>query len=383
MSTDWCEKNKDSWSLFRGVAERLARPNILSLKPYKCARNDYSHGILLDANENAIGPISLPTKSLDPYNNHLSLERYPSPYQIPLKVEYSKFRGYRLKPDNIFVGVGSDEAIDILMRIFCKPNKDKIMITPPTYGMYQVSANVNDIGVVKVPLTPEFDLRVTEILAATAYNIKLLFICSPGNPTSKAIPLYDIEEIAKHFFHGIVVVDEAYVDFSSEVSAVSLLEKYSNLVVLQTLSKSFGLAGIRCGFALGSPDIIQLMNNIKSPYNINKLTEEVAINAIKNVQMFNKTVNILLNHRGLLAKALHDLDFVVKVFPSDSNFLLFKLKKKAKEVYKTMAMYGVVIRYRGSELYCDQCLRVTIGKENENNAFIELLKKVYAEHLSQ
>lgn len=358
-----------------GIAASLARPNILALQPYRCARDDYSDGILLDANENAIGPTALPTKSSD--NNHLLLERYPSPYQLELKGAYAKYRGHGITADNIFVGVGSDEAIDLLMRIFCKPGEDCILTTPPTYGMYKVSANVNDVGIQQVSLTKDFDLRIPEMLKATTANTKLMFVCSPGNPTCKSIPLSDICKIAESSFNGIIVVDEAYVDFSSETSAISLVETYPNIVVLQTLSKAFGLAGIRCGFAIGRADVIQLMNNVKAPYNVNKLTSEVAINAVRNITTLEKNVKTLLEQRDVVAKALNELHFVTKVYASDSNFLLARLKKKSKEVYTSMAENGIVVRYRGNEIHCEECLRFTIGQADENKACLELLKKTY------
>eukprot|EP00546_Thalassionema_frauenfeldii_P010359 CAMPEP_0178911982 /NCGR_PEP_ID=MMETSP0786-20121207/10001_1 /TAXON_ID=186022 /ORGANISM="Thalassionema frauenfeldii, Strain CCMP 1798" /LENGTH=374 /DNA_ID=CAMNT_0020584497 /DNA_START=194 /DNA_END=1318 /DNA_ORIENTATION=- len=367
------ESNKKS-----GLAAKLARPNILELKPYRCARDDYSEGVLLDANENALGPTSLPSNSLDPYDNHLLLERYPDPYQVKLKEKYAEYRGNGLSHENVFCGVGSDEAIDLLLRIFCKPGVDNILITPPTYGMYNVCAKVNDVEVVSCPLSESFDLRVSKTLETSNTQTKLLFICSPGNPTCKAIPLSDIEKVATSSqYEGIVVVDEAYVDFSEHGSAVSLVHKYPNVVVLQTLSKAFGLAGIRCGFAIGAKDVIQLMNNVKAPYNVNSLTSEVALNALNSIDTLKKNVTTLLEQRELLVKKLNSLDFVLKVFPSDSNFLLFRLKEKAKEVYTTMANNGVVVRFRGNELHCSECLRVTIGTEEENNKFLELLSKTY------
>lgn len=217
------------------------------------------------------------------------------------------------------------------------------------------------------------------MLEAVTDKVKLMFVCSPGNPTCKAIPLSDIKKLAESSYNGIIVVDEAYVDFSNEESAVSLVKTYPNIVVLQTLSKAFGLAGIRCGFAIANDDIIQLMNNVKAPYNVNKLTSEVAINAMKNIETLEKNVKTLLDQRAIVAKKLEALDFVVKVYPSDSNFLLVKMKSLAEEVYKTMANRGVVLRYRGREMHCEGCIRMTIGSEKENNACLELLEKVYNE----
>jgi len=217
------------------------------------------------------------------------------------------------------------------------------------------------------------------MLAAVTDKVKLIFVCSPGNPTCKSIPISDIIELAESSYKGIIIVDEAYVDFSSQESAVKLIESYPNIVVLQTLSKAFGLAGIRCGFAIGYDDVIQLMNNVKAPYNVNKLTSEVAVNAMKNIKTLEKNIKMLMDQREVVVKELEKLDFVVKVYPSDSNFLLFRLKQLSKEIYKTMADSGIVVRYRGSELHCDECLRMTIGKEEENKAFLDLLQKTYNE----
>ncbi len=217
------------------------------------------------------------------------------------------------------------------------------------------------------------------MLEAVTDKVKLMFVCSPGNPTCKAIPLSDIKKLAESSYKGIIVVDEAYVDFSTESSATSLMESYPNIVVLQTLSKAFGLAGIRCGFAIGPEDVIQLMNNVKAPYNVNKLTSEVAVNAMKNIETLEKNIKTLLDQRQIVADALEKLDFVVKVYPSDSNFLLVRLKQLSKEIYKTMADAGIVVRYRGSELHCEECLRITIGTEEENKAFLAMLEKTYNE----
>merc|ERR1712232_25294 len=280
---------------------------------------------------------------------------------------------------------GSDEAIDLLIRIFCKPGRtsgvgDAIMITPPTYGMYKVCANVNDVGIQSVPLTEDFDLQVPEILDAVTPETKMIFACSPGNPTAKSIPLSDIRKLASSpSYQGLVIVDEAYVDFSSTPSATALVAEHDNIVVLQTLSKAFGLAGIRCGFAIGPPDVIQLMNNVKAPYNVSKLTSDAAINALKNTPTLEKNVRDVLDQRELVAKELEGLDFVVKVYPSDANFLLFRVKQKANELYKVMADKGVVSRFRGRELHCSECIRVTIGTPEENVKFLELLRVTYRE----
>lgn len=377
-----------------GKAAKLARPNVLTLVPYRCARDDYDSGILLDANENAFGPTSLPTSSLNPYDNGMELERYPCPYQLPLKQLLCDYRNSKvvgnyggIRPEHVFCGVGSDEVIDILIRIFCTPGQtsnngggDAIMITPPTYGMYNVCAHVNDVMIQSVPLTPDMDLRLPEMIQAITPETKLIFICSPGNPTAKSIPLSDIRYLAScPSYHGLIIVDEAYVDFSSAPSATSLVTEFDNVVVLQTLSKAFGLAGIRCGFAIGPPDIIQLMNNVKAPYNVNKLTSDAAMNALKNTDQLEKNVRDIIEQRKVVTKELESLDFVLKVYHSDANFLLFRVKQKANELYKIMADKGVVSRFRGREMHCDECIRVTVGTPEENRQFLNMLKRVYAE----
>ena len=217
------------------------------------------------------------------------------------------------------------------------------------------------------------------MLEAVTDKTKLMFVCSPGNPTCKAIPISDIIKLATSSYKGLIIVDEAYVDFSNETSAISLVTSHPNIVVLQTLSKAFGLAGIRCGFAIASEDVIQLMNNVKAPYNVNKLTSEVAVNAMKNIGTLEKNVKLLLGQRDVVSKSLEGMDFVEKVYPSDSNFVLVRLKSLAKEVYTTMANRGVVCRYRGNEMHCANCIRITIGSEEENKACLELLEKVYKE----
>lgn len=218
------------------------------------------------------------------------------------------------------------------------------------------------------------------MLDGVTETTKLMFICSPGNPTCKAIPLSEIEKIASSSqYSGLVVVDEAYVDFSSQGSAVELVHKYPNIVVLQTLSKAFGLAGIRCGFCIGSPDVIQLMNNVKAPYNVNALTSEVAINAMKSTNVLQKNIASVLQQRQVVAEQLSELNFIEKVYPSDSNFLLFRVNSdvNAVDLYKTMADAGIVTRFRGNEIHCNQCIRVTIGTENENKEFLQLLQSTY------
>lgn len=325
---------------------KVARKNILELTPYRCARDDYSEGILLDANENSFGPA---VQS----HSHLALNRYPDPLHYDLKEHIAGFRN--VKKEQIFLGVGSDEAIDILIRIFCNPSRAKdgeedlsdenILITPPTYGMYKVCAKVNNVKVKTAPLTPAFDVDLDLTLSTVDANTRLLFLCSPGNPTCKTIPNSVVEQILSVFKTGLVVVDEAYIDFSGTESACSLVAKYPNVVVLQTLSKAFGLAGIRLGMAIAPEPIIQLMNNVKAPYNVNKLTVEVAMAAVQNLDIFRTNVQNILSERLFLLERLAALPFVQHIHHTDSNFIMFVVSK-AHEIYKTMADQGIVCRYR-------------------------------------
>lgn len=339
----------------------LVRENIKNLLPYRSARDDFHSGILLDANENSFGA---------PYQNDEQLHRYPMPLQNELR---SKIAGFReVSIDNVFVGVGSDEAIDLLFRIFCKPGKDNIIINPPTYGMYKVSANINDVYYKEVLLTPDFQLQTDKVLNAVDEQTKMIFICSPNNPTANDINQKDILKILDSF-SGMVIVDEAYIDFSSQESFCSILLKYPNLVVLQTLSKSFGLAGIRLGIAFANAELIKIMMKVKAPYNVNQLTSLAAIKAFDYLPEMKQNVSRLLTERKRVASELSYLDAVVKIYPSDANFILFRIKD-ALNIYKKLAENGIVIRYRGNEPHCEDCLRLTIGTEEENNAFLKLLK---------
>lgn len=344
---------------------KVARSNVLALEPYRCARDDYSDGILLDANENSFGP------AVDGYEQ-LSLNRYPDPLHYDLKVEIAKLRG--VKKEQIFLGVGSDEAIDLLFRIFCNPRDDNALITPPTYGMYKVCAKVNDVPIKTCNLTPEFDVDVEGTLTAIDDKTKLLFLCSPGNPTAKVIPNSVVETILSKFTTGIVVVDEAYIDFSGTESACCLIDKYPNVVVCQTVSKAFGLAGIRLGMAFAREDVIQLMNNVKAPYNVNSLTIEVAKKAYGDLAIFDKNKAAITSERDYLLEQLRNFDKVKKIHDSDANFILFEIAN-SKELYLAMANAGVVCRYRGGEVHCTDCLRVTVGTREENDTFMSAIKK--------
>lgn len=339
----------------------LVRPNIRSLVPYRCARDDYDQGILLDANENGIGPVT----------GDGDLNRYPDPRQDALRRAIAATRGCR--PGQIFCGVGSDEAIDLLIRIFCVPGKDAITITPPTYGMYKVAAKVNDVAVNEWPLTPDFQLDMSSV-PRPASRVPLLFLCSPNNPTGNNLRRADMQRVIADF-PGIVVVDEAYIDFTDQGSFVADLDRHPNLVVLQTFSKSYGLAGIRLGLAFASEAIIDYMLRVKAPYNVNSLSAEVAMRALAASETFHRNVEMILAERARVSEALRAMPAVRRVHPSDANFLL-AVVDDAYRVYKTMADRGVVIRYRGDQPHCDGGLRITIGTPEENDRMLALLKEV-------
>jgi len=383
--------------------EAVIRPNILSLHPYRCARDDYQSGILLDANENALGhsiPSIASSEEAETFDK-LSLNRYPDPMQSEIKTLFANLRGLS-SPDHVFLGVGSDEVVDLLMRVCCVPSKEKVLICPPTYGMYSVCAQVNDLKVVKVSLETEggaFQLRLNEIQKAVANDpsIKLVFLCSPGNPTGTLVPLSDIIQLLEDpNFKGIVIVDEAYIDFSGDdASAVSLVKKYANLCVLQTLSKAFGLAAIRLGFALAQPPLIQVLTNTKAPYNISSLTASLALRALspEGLTLMHEKVRTLLSSRAALLSALGDLKplGVGDVLGGNhANFIVLPILDKqggarpdngrALQVYKRLAEErGVVIRYRGTEVGCEGCVRITVGAEEENRVLLERLAEVLKE----
>ena len=287
--------------------ENLVRDNILNLKPYRSARDDFDSGILLDANENSFG---------SPFENDLELNRYPMPYQEELRTKIAAFRNVEM--ENVFVGVGSDEAIDLLFRIFCSPVKDRIIINPPTYGMYKVSANINDVRIDEVLLTEDFQLQTEKILNRVTDFTKLIFVCSPNNPTANDIDRKDIIALLENF-DGLVVVDEAYIDFSEQDSFAKAVKEYPNLIVLQTLSKAFGLAGIRLGIAIAHPEVIKYMMKVKAPYNINKLTSQAALKAFDNLDSVNKNISLIKNEKSRLIAALQKTEQVDRIFPSDAK----------------------------------------------------------------
>ena len=343
----------------------LLRPHIAKLQPYTSARDEYTgkEGIFLDANENPLGSIT-----------DQDFNRYPDPYQAALKEEIAKIK--KVKPTQIFLGNGSDEAIDLLYRAFCNPGKDNVFLLPPTYGMYEVSANINDVEIRKVPLTKDFQLQPDKILGAADSNSKILFICSPNNPSANKAKREDILFLLQNF-KGLVVVDEAYIDFSDEPSFTTELENFPNLLVMQTFSKAWGLAALRLGMAFASEELIRVLNKIKPPYNISGLTQETVLNAFRNKEKVDQMIADILEERDFLEKELSKLPFVQKIHPSHANFLLVQLPK-ANQVYEDLIEEKIIVRNRAKVLLCEDCLRITVGTRSENKALLEALKKVFS-----
>ncbi|KAJ4295479.1 histidinol-phosphate transaminase [Kalmusia sp. IMI 367209] len=397
---------------------KCARPNILALEPYRCARDDYKDdgtNILLDANENAIGP-GLALDQDGKLSNGTSngsglavdidlfgLNRYPDPHQIDLKQDLCNLRNTHthtsktLTPDHLFVGVGSDEAIDALLRAFCVPSKDKILVCPPTYGMYSVSAQVNDVALVKVPLQiPGFQLDVPAIKDALSKDpsIKIAYFCSPGNPTGALLKKEDVQQILEHeSWNGVVVLDEAYIDFAPNGSSLAeWVTEWPNLVVMQTLSKAFGLAGIRLGAAFTDPAIARILNSLKAPYNISNPTSQLARAALdsKHLNVMYRNKDLIVKQRDRMLTELPKIPGIGKfIGGTESNFLLFEMldapadkggkpsNEAALAVYEGLAEEkGVVVRFRGKEYGCLGCLRITVGSEKEVDRFLEEIKVV-------
>lgn len=339
--------------------EQLVRKNIWELAPYSCARDEYSGvdaSVFLDANEN-------------PYNGPIN--RYPDPLQKQLKQEIAKVKG--VSEDRIFCGNGSDEAIDLVYRIFCNPGVDNAVAIDPSYGMYKVCADVNNIEYRKVQLDNDFQFHAADMLQAADNQTKLMFICSPNNPTGNDMSHAEVEQLLQQF-RGIVVVDEAYFDFSEQPSFTQLLDKYPNLIVLQTFSKAWGCAAIRCGLAFASPQIIGLFNKVKYPYNVNLLTQQQALEALRNAQQTQEWVEILKEERTRLMQLFAELSLTEKVFPSDANFFLARVSD-ANAIYKYLVGEGIIVRNRNSVTLCGNCLRITVGTPEENDTLIEALKR--------
>jgi histidinol-phosphate aminotransferase len=340
--------------------DKLVRPNIKTLKPYSSAKDEYTGDakILLDANENSLG------SPLTKWYN-----RYPDPYQQKLKEKLAFVK--QIAANQIFIGNGSDECIDILFRTFCEPGKDNIIICPPTYPMYEVSANINDVQVQNAPLLSDYQLNLAHIEQLVNDQTKIIWICSPNNPTGNSLDRIDIETILNHF-NGIVVVDEAYINFSKQKSFVQSLIDYPNLVVLQTLSKAWGLAGLRLGMCFASPQIIGYLNKVKAPYNINIVTQELALQALEEVGQVNDMIKLLVDMRIALAQVIASMPHVIQVFPSDTNFILVKIPH-ARKLYEFLMSKGIIVRDRSALELCEDSLRITVGTEQENTLLVDAM----------
>jgi len=343
--------------------KNLQRENIKTLRPYSTARDEYKGqaSVFLDANENSFGS-PLPE----------NFNRYPDPLQLDLKDALSKIKGVPI--ENTFLGNGSDEAIDLLFRAFCNPGKDNVIILPPTYGMYEVSANINDVEIRKVNLLPNFQLDLEGIAEAIDENTKLIFICSPNNPTGNSIVRTDIETILANF-KGLVIIDEAYINFAKQHTFIQELTEYPHLVILQTFSKAWGLAGLRLGMAFASSIVIDILNKVKAPYNISQSTQDLALAALQNVGQVNEWIKVTVAERDLLSKRLLDLSIVRKVYPSDANFILVEVDNPGL-IYNALVDQGIIIRDRSKVTLCEGCLRITIGTQKENEILLSALKSL-------
>ena len=341
--------------------QNILRKNIKDLVPYSSARDEFKGeaSVYLDANENSFG------SPLD-----VNYNRYPDPIQFKVKQRLSEIKG--IPPENIFLGNGSDEAIDILFRAFCRPGLDNVITLPPTYGMYEVSANINDIEVRKIKLTIDYQLDMEGIAEAIDENTKIIFICSPNNPTGNSINRADIETILANF-QGLIVIDEAYINYSRQKTFIQELTEYANLVVLHTLSKAWGLAGLRLGMAFASEEIIEVFNKVKPPYNINEASQRIALEALQNVEQINNWIKLTVSEREKLINDLGKLELVLKIFPSDANFILVKTVD-AKGIYDHLVNNGIIVRDRSKVELCEGSLRITVGTPDENKTLIRNLK---------
>jgi histidinol-phosphate aminotransferase len=341
--------------------ESLVRENIKQMKAYSSARDEFSGeaSIFLDANENSFG-------SPLPFNYN----RYPDPLQTKVKEKISQIKG--VPPKNIFLGNGSDEAIDLLFRVFCEPGQDNVIILPPTYGMYEVCAEMNNVKLKKVPLTADFQLDLDGIEAAIDEYTKIIFVCSPNNPTGNSINRNDIEVLLNNF-DGLVVIDEAYINYAKQKSFIAELTEYPNLIIMQTFSKAWGLAGLRLGMAFAGLPIINYLNKVKYPYNINLSTQQLALEALQGISTVNNWVKVTVEQREWLAAKIAALLFTETVYPSDANFILVKMKGAAA-IYNYLAAKGIIVRDRSKVILCDDCLRITVGTPEENQQLINELK---------
>ncbi len=344
------------------MLEKLIRPHILNLKPYSSARDEYKgkEGIFLDANENAIG------SATDRLFN-----RYPDPYQHELKALLAEFHG--LRQEQIFVGgAGSDECIELIIRLFCEPQADNILLLPPTYGMYEVSANVNNVRIKTANLKPDFQPDTSKIFQTIDSHTKIIFICSPNNPTANLIHLESILEILEKF-EGIVVVDEAYIDFAGTPSWTTQLEHFPNLIILQTFSKAWGMAGLRLGKTFANPLVVNYLNKIKLPYNISQIAQEIVLEGLKNSEKQQNMVREILAERQKLLEELGKIALIKYIFPTDANFVLVKTEKP-QQIYEDLVRQKIILRDRSKVSLCEGCLRITVGTGGENKALIAALR---------
>lgn len=336
----------------------LLRPTIKALKPYSSARDEFQGNsdamVFLDANEN-------------PFEN--GVNRYPDPQQRTVKSLLSELKG--ISKEHILLGNGSDEVLDLIFRAFCEPNQDNIIILPPTYGMYSVLANINAVSIKSIMLNENFQPKVDDILNAVNSNSKLLFLCSPNNPTGNSFEAKSIERLLKEF-NGVVVVDEAYIDFSNAASWISKLKEFPNLIVTQTLSKAYGMAGIRLGICYASAEIISVLNRIKPPYNVNELTQQKAITQLEQNDLVQKQVVDILKERNALINKLKEVSYITKIYPSDANFVLVKVDDATKR-YNQLIEKGIVVRNRTTQPLCENTLRFTVGTPYENEILIKAL----------
>lgn len=345
--------------------QALLRPHLQALKPYSSARDEYTGkvGIFLDANENPMG-----SATVNAYN------RYPDPMAREVKAALGSLIG--VTPEQLFVGNGSDEAIDLLFRAFCEPGKDRVILLPPTYGMYKVSAAINGVEIVEYPLNSDYQLDLAAIQQGLVARAKMVFVCSPNNPTGNCISRDSIIRLLEWMEEdGLVIVDEAYVDFAPEQDLVSLLDDYPHLVLLRTFSKAWGLAHLRLGMAIAHPDLIAVLNKIKPPYNVNGLSQTLALEALGRVGEKEQMVATILEERENLAKALEAIPFVEQVFPSDANFILIRVDH-ARRRYEQLIDKQIIVRDRSRVLLCEECLRITVGTAQENEQVLDALSQL-------
>lgn len=349
----------------------LQRENIKNLKPYSTARDEYKGqaSVFLDANENSFGSPLTVAADGTAYKNY---NRYPDPLQLDLKDAISKIKGVPI--ENTFLGNGSDEAIDLLFRAFCEPGKDNVIILPPTYGMYEVSAGINNVEVRKVNLLPNFQLDLDGIAEAINENTKLIFICSPNNPTGNSIVRTDIETVLANF-KGLVVIDEAYINYAKQRTFIQELTEYPNLVILQTFSKAWGLAALRLGMAFAARPVIDIFNKVKPPYNINQATQDIALAALTNIAQVNDWIKVTVAEREQLSADLEALSSVKQVYPSDANFILVEIDE-ALNTYNTLVEQGIIVRDRSKVTLCEGCLRITVGTPEENQTLLSAIKNI-------